>query len=268
MTTLVPFLTDSYDEIFEQERADLQQIRSEYQHYYDATDAAFASADANILAFLAFPTASLTGKFVSTAPKAAKGILSVLTGGLSDKSLGGSKSPSRVFDSYAREYNLLLLQEADQDSLSNKIKSKKFIEMMLQKSPIASSAASAALELHSRMLGERVKPILDIYDAKSLDDLNKTLGSKIEIPDEKELDPKAKLSAADAQRKFLDAAKSTAQKAAIEQLKKYVEPVRKTFGSDHPFVQNYDAVIDAISSGNASQVAQVKKQLGLTQSEQ
>ena len=268
VTTIVPFLTDSYDEIFIKEKQDLAEIRSQYQGYYDATDKALAGSGAKLLAFMAFPGAALTGQFAVTAPKAAKSILSMATGGISDEWLGGSSNkksgPSGVFDSYVRAYNKLLT-EAGKENLENplasKIKSKKFIDTIISRSPPMQESSRLAMELHIKTRGERIKLVLDIYEARSLEELGKIIGKPVKTPDMKEVDPEQKMSAQEAENKFLEAAKSASQKAAIETLKKYIAPVRQAFGEDHPFVSDYDTIIAAFESGDVGRIEQVKKQL-------
>lgn len=273
MTSLVPFLTDSYDEIFAQEKADLQKIQGEYQKYYDSTNKALDSS-VKTLAFLAFPGAALTGKFVKDSPDIARGILSVATGGVSDKYLSGgggkttsskSKGPSSVFDSYARAYDKLLQEAEDSTTLADKIGSKKFIDAILSKSPAIQSAAKQAQQIYKKNLGERIKPVLEILAAKNIEELGKILGKQIKSPDFNELDPDKKLSEKDREMKFLESVRKTSISAAIKQLKDYVAPVRSEFGNDHPFVKGYDNVIAAIESGDAKRLEQVKKQLGLSQ---
>jgi len=275
MTSLVPFLEDSYDEIFEKEKSDLAEIRSQYQSYYDETEQALGT-DAKLLAFLAFPGAALTGKFVSTAPAAAKSILSVATGGYSDELLGGSgggsrrRGPSNVFDSYTRAYNSILteVEKEESDSLASKIKSKKFIDTLLDRSPAMKESSRFAKDLYLKNLGERVKLVLDIYEAKTLLELGRIIGKPISIPTSKELDPEEKMSTAEIEKKFLEAVKSTSQKAAIAALKEYVRPVQQTFGDDHPFVRDYNSVIEALNSGDVNKIEQVKKRLELSSSKQ
>jgi hypothetical protein len=273
VTTLVPFLTDSYDEIFASEKADLQQIRSQYAEYYDATEKALGSTDAKMVAFLAFPGAALTGKFIKDAPDAAQAVLSVATGGLSDKLLSGrggersgKKGPSSVFDSYARAYSNLLQEaegETKEKTLADKIGSKKFIDTLMNKVPTFKEAEKNAKEIFRKTLGERVKPILTILAADNIADLGKALGKPIKEPDMKELTADQKMSTQDAEKKFLEGAKKTSIKAAIKAIESYVEPARKAFGSDHPFVQSYDTVVDAIESGDAKKLEQIKNQLGI-----
>lgn len=271
MTTLVPFLTDSYDEIFAKEKADVQAIRSQYQSYYDSTSKALGSSEAKILAFMAFPGAALTGKFVSDSPGAVKGILSVATGGISDEYLGSrgssQKGPSSVFDSYSRAYCQLLSEDNDNKNVNSasptlvqKIGSKKFIDFIIKKSPMMKAAQKEASILHQAMINERIKPILSIIDASTLEELSKVLKKPLIHPDMKNLDPEQKLSTQEFENKSLISMKNTAIAAAIKEIQKYIEPIMRSFGNDHPVVQDYTRILDAIKLGN---VTKLKQQLGI-----
>lgn len=271
MTTLVPFLTDSYDEIFASEKADLQKIRSEYKQYYDSTAAALGSGDAKMLAFISFPGAALTGKFIKDAPGAVKGILSVASGGLTDKYLGssapsssGKKSPSDIFDSYARSYASLLKEAEEEPTLADKVGSKKFVDAVIKKSPVVQAAAREAQQIYRSTLAQRIEPVKAILMAKNIEELGEVLGQKIEEPNFDALDPEQKMSAQQKEKAFLDGVRETSIKAALKEIQEYVAPVRQAFGNDHPFVRDYDEVIAAIQSGNANKLEQIKKQLGLS----
>lgn len=276
MTTLVPFLTDSYDEIFAKEKADLQKIRSEYQQYYDSTAKALGSPDASLLAFMAFPGATLTGKFVKDSPKVAKGILSVATGGMSDKILGNEgggfkssrKGPGDIFDSYIRAYNQLLSEDdktKDKDTLSSRIGSKKLIDAIIDRSPTMKSAEKEALQLYRTNLAKRIEPILSILDADSIEELSKVLKKPLTEPDLSELDPDKKISAMEMQKKSFESIKNTAVQAAMQQIESHIMPVRQKFGDDHPYVQGYTQVLQAIKSADPNQLKQIKQKLGLSQ---
>ena len=135
----------------------------------------------------------------------------------------------------------------------------------MEKSPTMRSAEKEAKQLHQKMIGERIKPILAILDADSLEDLSKVLKKPLEKPDMKELDPEQKMSAQEAEKKTLESMKKTAIAAAMKEIEEYIAPVRKDFGDDFPFVQDYTKVLDAIKGGDPKVLQQLKKQLGLTQ---
>lgn len=254
MTTLIPFLTDSYNEIFSEQEKDLDRIRGEYASYYRASDEALRGPLAPF-AFMAFPGPALAGKLVEDGPDAVKKILSVATGGLSDKYLGQSrKSPGSVFDSYARTYSNLLREaeksdkgkEKKEETLADKIAKKKFIEKMLGSSPTMKAASKEVREILKKTLREANEQATEVLQAKSIEDLQKAVGKPLKGVEElKKLDPKERKQA---EEEFLKTAKKSLKKFYTLRLEKDIEPIAEMFGEDFPLVKIYNNVIQNIKS--------------------
>ena len=255
MTTLIPFLTDSYDEIFEKEQSDILKIRAEYKQYTDETWRILGSSDVVALAFMAFPGAALTGKFAQEAPDAAASLLSVATGGYSDEYLGGLKKRSGksdgprgsgIFDSYARSYSKILF-EAEKDekpTLADRFGGKKFVTSLVSRSPAMSDMAKQAQEIHRNTLASLYGEAQSVLSASSLDELEKLIGRKVEgVEDLKKLPPQEK---AKAEKDLLDKVKESSKKFFIESIKKRIIPIEEKFGSSHPFVIDHLEVIAKI----------------------
>lgn len=83
-TTLIPVLTDSYNEIFANEKEHIDKIRSEYAEVYQSNWDAFKDEDFQFLMFLYNPVRYVNGKILKKSPQAAIGLLSALTGGTLD----------------------------------------------------------------------------------------------------------------------------------------------------------------------------------------
>jgi hypothetical protein len=255
MTTLVPFLRDNYDEIFEKQKEDIQKIKSEYSAYSKSVDEAFENDDFKALAFIAFPGAALAGKFVQDGPEAAKKILSVATGGVSDEYLEGrgksKKSPGSIFDSYARSYAKLLREAGEEGggekkevSLADKIGSKKFIEEIMKGSPTMMSASKKARDLYRDSLEKVFKEASGVLKAKSIDEIEKVLGKKVPGTDKlKQLKPEERKRG---EEELLKATRESLKKMYTKSLKDDVKKVSDVFGDDFPFVQDYNKVIAAI----------------------
>ncbi len=247
MTTLIPFLTDSYDEIFAQEAKDIEKIKNEYGNYYRASAEALGGPGASVLALIAFPGPALASTFARTAPKAAKTILGIATGGISDKYLGGA-----IFDSYAKSYVNLISEDKNTDTpkkektLADKIGSKKFIGAMLDRSPTMAAAARAAQEIYKNTLISAFEEAKQILSAKSIGEIEKIIGKK--LPDDNEL---KKITGQDRQRaeqELLITIKKSIKKMYITRLEGNVAPVAKAFGDDHPYVVDYKKVINKINA--------------------
>lgn len=255
VTAIIPFLSDSYDDIFAKEATDIARIRSEYQQYYDATAEALGG-DAAVLAMIAFPGVALTGKFAKTAPKAAAEVLSIATGGLSDEYIGRAtsgggkkKSPSDIFDSYARSYHKLMLEDKEkkeEPTLADIMASKKFVNSMLNRSLDAQMAAKEAREIYTKTLDEAYAQAVEVLRAKDIATLEKV--TKQKFPEAAELD---KLDPAEKQKAtqlLLDTIKKSIKKIYTERLKFQIAPVVEVFGEDHPVVADYYKTINKIEA--------------------
>lgn len=86
-TTLVPIFSDSYKEIFANEKKHIDKIRQEYREVYQSNWDAFRDNDAFWTAFCYAPWAVITVKLIKHSPKTAGRMLSTLTGGKFDKNL-------------------------------------------------------------------------------------------------------------------------------------------------------------------------------------
>jgi hypothetical protein len=247
MTTLIPFLTDSYEEIFAEQSRAIEKIRSEYQQYIDSTNKAL-EGDAAMLAFIAFPGASLTGKLASLAPQTAVGLLGIATGGISDEILGGGGGPrsSGIFDSYARSYRKLMIEQEAKESptLLDKLQSKKFVSKLLSRSPQVHDVAKQAREIYKKTLNDAVEEARMVLSAKSLEEVEKIVGKNIH--NVKELQSLAPDDRKKEEEEILKKMKLSTKKLYVERLLKEVDPVRKIFGEEHPFVVDYMEAINKI----------------------
>lgn len=256
MTTLIPFLTDSYDEIWAAEARDIDKIRSEYGEYYRKADE-FFSGGPLALAMIAFPGPTLLGKFAKEAPGAAKSILSVATGGISDRYLdrrsGGSrKGPGSIFDSYAINYENLLSEDAKgpeekkEKTLADKIGSRKFIDAMLDRSPTMVAAARDAQEIYRATLDRAFEQASEVLSAKSIEDIEKATGEQIDAATELQ-----KIQGSErekAEQELLKTVKKSIKQMYIARLKNQIKPAIEAFGEDHPYVLGYQEVIDKIKA--------------------
>jgi len=246
MTTLIPFLTDSYEEIFDEQARAIEKIRGEYQQYIDSTNKALRG-DAAMLAFIAFPGASLTGKLASLAPKTAVGLLGIATGGISDEILGASgPRSSGIFDSYVRSYHKLMIEQDVKKSptLFDKLQSKKFVNKLLSRSPQVYDVAKQAREIYKKALNDAVEEAKIVLSAKSLEEVEKIVGKNVHnVKDLQALTPDDRKRE---EEEILKKMKLSIKKLYVERLLREVNPARKIFGEEHPFVADYMEAINKI----------------------
>jgi hypothetical protein len=95
LSTFFPFIGADYKSIFDEEKADIDKIRSQYKDVYDRTDKAMAGNDAAMLAFMVNPGVAMSAWAVKQTPKVIKGTFSALTGGMSDDIYGKTVSAAK-----------------------------------------------------------------------------------------------------------------------------------------------------------------------------
>lgn len=83
-TTLIPFLSSDYDEIWADEKERIDGIKAKYKDVYDATWTAFKDNDVMAAAFGYSPAAFLTKQALKNAPLPVLKTLNALTGGRLD----------------------------------------------------------------------------------------------------------------------------------------------------------------------------------------
>lgn len=179
MTTIIPFVEDSYDEIFKEEKADIARIRSEYKDVYDRTVKSFNNLGA--VGFFLAPGPFLLTKAASSGPKAVAKTLSVATGGLSDKYFSGDgPQSSGLFDSKNTPGSLL--REKDKEK---KVNFKAQLEKALKDPKV-----QAALKKNVEPIGKEIRKVKmqklksaydlakNVLNAKNAKDMEKAIGQK------------------------------------------------------------------------------------------
>jgi hypothetical protein len=251
MTSVVPFVQDSYKEIFQKDKAAISKIESEHKEYYEATRKAIGS-DAVGLAFFAFPGASLAGIFAKRSPEAARDILNTLTVGRSEEYIGSSKegqAEGKSMYSCAASYRKLILEGNDVGaSLKERHDATKFIKSSIENSPVASDVAKDALEAMKSSLNAAYQKAKEPAECRSIEDLKKL------IPDLDAKDFEAKIAnMPEDERKKEEQAYTASIKEEIKQLQlksleQRKEEIEEKLGKDHPAVGLYDKTIEAIKA--------------------
>ena len=121
---IFPWIGVNYAGIFEREKQDVDKIRAQYKPANDAVNALFGNVDVKMLTFMASPGTLIAAQTAILAPKATKMLLSVVSGGYSDKLfsmgignalLGSEKNNSKK---EARAYRKSFLLELNDENLN------------------------------------------------------------------------------------------------------------------------------------------------------
>lgn len=252
-TTLIPILKDSYGEIFEKEKEQIDKIRSEYSEVYNATWEAFRDNDVLVAAFMYRPDLFLTAKFAEKAPKAAAKLLSVLSGGKLDnimakllKGGGGSKKDSREgpgmpFESVIRE------DEGEPQNPLTKLVSNKKVKEVLAQSQLTQKMTQQGQELVRGTLKQVFDQAQAVVGAKSLQDLQQKLGKKLPGMDKLQQVPQQERQKAE--QDLLKGAKAGMKEFYVKQLEGQVKAaVDAGVPQEHPYVKDYQGVISKIKA--------------------
>lgn len=254
-TSLIPILKDSYSEIFADEKAKIDKIRSDYADVYGATWEAFKESDVLIAAFMFRPDLFLTAQLATKTPKVAAKLLSILSGGSLDNLLGkllkggggGGKKhspegPGMPLESVLREKD----DEKQGDNKLAKLLSNKKIKRVLANSQKVQQMSAVGQELVKSTLKTVLTQAQGVLGAKSLQDLQSKLGKKLPGMDKLAQIPQQERQAAEQQ--LIVGVKKSMKEFYIKQLEAQVKSaVEAGTPQDHPYVKLYTDVISKIN---------------------
>lgn len=224
---IFPFIEDRFDEIFEEEKQDINQIKSEYAEYYNATWEALNHDDVLIAAFMYRPDLFLTYGFAKKAPAVAASLLSVFTGGTIDKYVDAIKS----------KFDESLIREDRQapDMLMKLLGNKKVKSKMLDNDKVR-TLSNEGQRIVEKFLSSLYEEASRALSAKSIEDFEKLSKKKSkEVEALKNLDPQKKKKA---EQLVFQASKKKIKAFYLDILFKRIEKLKK-FGisEDHPFIK-------------------------------
>jgi multidrug efflux pump subunit AcrB len=259
LTSIIPGLGRTYENAFEEEKKDLEKIKSKYKDVYDKTDQALASTDAAFVAFMSSP-ALVIGKIAAEkSPTVAKEILSVATGGSSDEFIDrirsknaeasddkkkSKKDPKDFFG----ESQLNEEEKESQDSLERKIlTNKKFLQKVTD-APTFKEMQQVAVELYRDTLKDiygQAEAI--VKKAKTIEDLQKL--TKKPIPDADKIKKLPPAEKAKAEKLLLDGVRKAMKDYYVKSLEQQVASVTKAgIPEDAQYIKDFRSTIQKIKS--------------------
>lgn len=271
-TTLIPALKDSYDDIFAEEKADIERVRSEYGRYYQATWDAFHNDDVVVAAFMYAPHAFLTVKLAQSAPKLVANVLSVLSGGKLDNALmkimrskgstfgrisggghgGGSGGGMGAFG-YDGAFGENVLREAEEsvDPLIGLIKNAK-VKKLIRGSERSSELRQVGRKIVESTLRDVIKEASSVLGARSFDDLQRAVSTvhRIKVlPGTERLRGLKDNERRAAEAKLIDAIKRSSKEFYVRMLTSRVQhAIDAGVPEDHPYIAVYNKAIAKIKS--------------------
>lgn len=270
-TTLIPIYHDHYKEIFEAEKQQIDQIRSEYSQVYNSTWDAFRDNDVLVAAFMYSPAAVLTLAIAKKAPEAALKVLEVVSGGALDTFIAKIKNqfrgssdgssrrddregPGMPFESVIRELKLGVTGMSGEDAGQpvdrrkenlTKVLSQKGLRDAMQQSPIVKRMEQQGKKMVRGTLKQVYAQAQGVAKAQSISDLQKLVKKPIPGLDKLKKVPEAE------QRMAAQASLASTKKAVKELYAKNLEAqVKIALNAGVPeesgFVQDYMSTIAKI----------------------
>lgn len=262
-TTLLPFLQDSYKEIFANEKEALDSIKSEYNDVYNATWDAFKDNDIVTMAFMYNPGSVLTSTIAKKLPGVTGKLLSVLSGGSLDGFLDkvkekfgrtGKQQQSRSaggnsdswYDENKRSSGPMLTEDQEKHSVQDVITNKKVVEKALS-STIAQRMQKDAQTAVRKTLTTVYKQAQAIASANNLQDLQNKLGKK--VPGGEKLNQIPEQEKQSAETELLATVKKSMKQFYVQSLEAQLKQATDNgITNDNKFVKDYNNIISKIKA--------------------
>lgn len=275
-TTLIPVLTDSYNEIFAKEKERMDKIRQEYAEVYQANWDAFKDNDVQLVSFLYDPARFVLGKMLKKSPDVALGLISTITGGTIDKwldkvkeeyGIGGGEPPKTGlqrgeggkhkkniediipggygggydFGGMGLESVVREAEEPDKKPPLEQVLSNPKVVAAINNSKMAQKMKQEAQAAVREPLQQVFKQAQAVLGAKSIQDLQQKLGKRLKGAEQlQKIDPKARQAAEQA---MLAATKKSMKAFYIKSLQQQAQKL-----GDNAAVKDYQSVISKIKS--------------------
>lgn len=247
LTTIIPFLTDDYAEIFATEKKQLKEVQSQYKEAYERVMAVFDHHDLKALAFMYDPLAAgamLTYFGGKAGLKGALGLADVLSGGWLSHNFGGEAPRKKPRYKYASGPGGV---EESVQRLDEKVTIDAVKQALEQ--PQAKEIRDAVQRIVKGSLQEVLKEATTILSAKSIEDVVKLSKGKIS----QDVLTKLGQIPQDERQKLEQVTLQTIKKASKEFFVKNLEgQVKKALEAGVPqssgYVRDYSRVINKIKS--------------------
>lgn len=258
LTTVLPAYGYDYADVFEKEKSDIEKIKNEYRDVYDRTDKALKSGDAQFLAFMASPATVIGAYAAKGTPRAAKALLSTISGGYSDelfdsakrnlKKIGKKALGDKTKRSTKKESQIREIKDSKDDKLTKKIMtSKQFLDRALS-SPRAVEMQAAATNIYRKSLRDVFNQAENaIKKTRTIDDIEKSAKKKLpEAEKIRKLPPEERQRA---EKTLVDGIRKGMKEFYIKNLTDHVEGVvRAGIPEDAQFVKDYRETIQKIKA--------------------
>jgi hypothetical protein len=259
-STLIPSLSSDYKDIFDAEQRQIEKLKQQYKPVYDATWNSLMDSDVQFLAMLYSPKMFFAADFLQKAPASVMKAASILSGGrldgvlskiknvfhITDKKSNGNDSSYNNYESSLRTGDLLHEDDAKpKKDVVSVLSSEKLVNAFLD-SPETQRAQQSAQKIVQGALTQAYNTAKGIADAKSVDDLSRITGRKIDLSKLKSL-PQEDMQQAEQQ--LLKAVKASSKQFIVKNLLGQVQSARKAgVPENSQYILDYNKVIQRVRS--------------------
>lgn len=266
-TSVLPFLSQDYEELFVDQKKKIEQIREEYADVYDASWDALKQNDIVWCSFLAAPGAFLTARLAAKAPEKIANMLSVLSGGEMDPFLeklkkkkgkkynpdtmgtvhhsGGKNAGYDMYGDGLGSYYESVIRESDgEPSFAEVLTSKKVLAKALGSPRAQRIAATSRDTIRSTLKGAYDKAST-VMKANSLQDIQKMVGRQLKGADA--LQKVDQNERAKAEQQLLIGVKKSCKELYAKELEAHVnDAIKAGVPEDSPVIDDYRSTIRKI----------------------
>lgn len=266
-STIFPWLSSDYAEIFQEEKSQIDKIKSQYSEVYQATWDAFQTNDVAWTAFFCYPGAVFASSLARKTPLVTLKMLSVFSGGTMDNFLskaqrkfsttssgkgknnnndyGGDKLPSPTWESVLRE-DSEQPKKKSKITLADVVTNEKVIKKALS-SPVAQRLQKETRSVVQGTLRSVLEHAQAVMSSNSFEDLQKKIGKPLKgLEKLKGMQPEAR-QAAEAQ--MLSTLKKSMTSFYVKNLEAQVKQALDAgIPKNSGYVTDYATVIQKIKS--------------------
>lgn len=279
-TTLIPVLTDDYNEIFKHDKENMDRIRQEYGEIYRSNWDAFKDNDVQLLMFMYDPARYVANKVARKVPAAALGLLSIVTGGTLDPYLDkvkdnlgiGNEEPPKtglerepegphkkkknidnIMGGYGGDMPYALEGALHEDegqpkkpSLPDILSNPKLVAQV-DNSNMARKMRAQAQAAIRQPLQQVYKQAQAVLKANSLQDLQTKVGHKLPGMDKLNQVPQQERQAAE--QKMLVGVKKSMKAFYVKSLEQQMKKAADAAGdANHPLLRDYQQVLNKVKA--------------------
>lgn len=258
VTTLIPTYASDYKDIFEEDKARINQIKSQYKEIYDSTWTAFKDNDILMAAFMYAPAATVTVQFARKAPIPVLNMISALTGGSFDGFLSKIKKKLSLGDTVLPLGRSVTAGPGIPEGVIREDKKKNTVDiakiLVNKKFMNAIDQNQQVQQMQKAMKGSVRKTLELVYDraeiiakSNSIDELQSKIGKK--LPGVEKLNQLPPDQRAEMSRSIMVGVKKSLLSMYIKGLEDHIKSaVQVGVPQDHPYVGDYMATIKKIKS--------------------